>query len=173
MSKYLPDIPKNNGWVFPYLSLTHSCVCVGVGSRVISSLCCGSVWFHAFDPREASWSGGEGNRCEAGRLVAVQMVLARGCCCLLMLASNTHTHIHTRSAYRSPNPHLRPPYIMFAFNQGTLITCSVHWSPVRISCWQETCAKTLIRWWPIHSGECHSYSSYCWSLPSIFWITQI
>ncbi len=134
MSKYLPDILKNNGRLraFPYLSLTHSCVCVGVGSRVISSLCCGSVWFHAFDPCEASGSGGEANRCEAGRLVAVQMASARGCCCLLMLAPNTHTHTHTHThdAYRSPIPHLRPPCSMFPFNQGTLTTCTAHWSLV-------------------------------------------
>lgn len=78
-----------------HISLSHTAVCVGVGSRVISSLCCGSVWFHTFDPRVASGSGGEGNRCEAGRLVAVQMASARGCCCLLMLASNTHTQTHS------------------------------------------------------------------------------
>lgn len=85
-----------------HISLSHTAVRVGVGSRVISSLCCGSVWFHAFDPCEASGSGGEGNRCEAGRLVAVQMASARGCCCLLMLASNTHTHTHAvLIAYRT------------------------------------------------------------------------
>ncbi len=87
--------------------------------------------------------------------------------------THTQTHTHTHGAYRSPNPHLRPPYTMFAFNQGTLTTCTVHSSPVRILCWQEQWAKTLMRWWPTHSGECHSYSSYCWSLASIFWITQI